>query len=198
VSRSVRTKRYALAILIPLVLAGCGDDGGGNGGGDGSGDGSGNTVSASDYASTVCTSVQTWLTALQESATAVGSDVVAAGSPEEAQTVLAEYLDGVIADTDALIASVEDAGIPDVEGGEAVAGEILGAFEQARTVFEDARAQVDELPIDDPAAFAAATSELGTSIQTASVGIGQSISGLEQEELSQAFTDEPACSALGS
>jgi len=177
-----------IAVLAAaLAIGACGDDDDG---------GDGESVSADDYASAICSSTQDWVDGLQGRATdlqgSLGSDV----SPEQGKDALAGFLDDVISDTDDWIAAVNDAGVPDVEGGEQAADDLLTAAEDAKVVLEDTRSRVDDLPTASDADFAREASEVGSATQESLGTIGDAISEPESDELRTALEESPACTEL--
>ncbi|MDQ4144800.1 MAG: hypothetical protein M3198_13880 [Actinomycetota bacterium] len=154
------------------------------------------TVSAQEYVSTLCTEMQNWLTALQEGQAEVQETVQPGAEPAEGQAALATFFDGAITATQDLVTAIQEAGVPDVEGGEEISADLLGKFEEAQAALEDARAQVDTLPVDDRTAFAEAATQLGTTIQTQLQAIGDALSSLSQPELDEAAAADPACTQL--
>ncbi|MGQ0670631.1 MAG: hypothetical protein ACT4PO_13320 [Actinomycetota bacterium] len=181
-------RRLAVAAVIPVLLASCGGGGGG-----------GPAVSAEAYASGFCGLLADWIGAIADRSTELSGSIATVASPTDGQELLAAYVDGLIADTEELLTGTEQLGVPDVDGGEAIAETLIAAFEDAKAVLEDARAEVDGLPTDDPAAFAEATGVLGTSIQTSLGGIGTSLglSNVGSPELDAAFAEDPACTGIG-
>ena len=153
-------------------------------------------VSAETYVSSLCTSMQAWITGLQEGQAQVEASVEP-GNAESGKQALAVFFDGAVTGTDTLITSVEGIGVPDVEGGDEIAATLVTRFSEAKTALENARSQVDTLPTDDPAAFKTATDELGGTIQTQLQAIGTALSALSQADLDAAANADPACQALG-
>lgn len=147
-------------------------------------------VEASAFVKDVCTSVNDWVTSIQERAGNLGSEL--SGETSQAKEKLDEFLGQAVEATDTLIAALDEAGIPDVDGGEDVANALKETFEEAKGALEDAQARVADLPEDDPAAFTEQASTLGTDIQTAMGGLGTTLEEAP-EELTQAAEDEPAC-----
>ncbi|MBA3551409.1 MAG: hypothetical protein H0W27_00870 [Actinobacteria bacterium] len=178
-------------IAAAVTLTACG-------GGDGSdGGGAEETVTPQEYASDVCGALDGWVTASRDRAGSLTGALNPTASAESRRDVLAGYIDGLIEDTEALIGDVRTAGVPDVEGGEQIAGQIVDAFDTVKTELEQTRGEVDALPTDDPAAFTAAATQLGTSIQTSLTAAGTSVGGISEPTLNRAFAGEPACSGLG-
>lgn len=180
-----------MSLLVSLSLAACGgDDGGGDAGGD---EGGGETVSASAWASTVCTAVSDWVSTIQEQSTSLATEFQS-GSPEEGKEVLTGFIGDAVAETETLIEEVEGAGVPDVEGGEEFADELSTAFTDARDILSDVQTEVEGLPTD-PKGFQEAASEIGPRVQEALGAVGQSVAEPESQELKDAFQEEEACSS---
>jgi len=158
--------------------------------------GGGGKVSAGEYVAAICTEVTAWTGEVQSLSEDIGQNLSAGATPTEGQAALAKFLDDVVAATDDHLAGVKDAGVPDVENGEEIAGTLVGVFEDAKQILVDARAKVDELPTDDSTAFATAADELGGSVQSALEGVGGGLGTLESAELSRAAQEEPACAQL--
>ena len=177
----------AAAAALALFAGACG------GGDDDGGDGGGDTVSPESYAADICTAVGDWVTAIQDGASEITTSADASSGVE----VLQSFLEDAVTETEALISSVEDAGAPDVDGGEEFADQLRAAFDEAKTVLEDARDQAADLPADDPAAFSTAAADLGTSVQEALGTVGSELSEPSDESLSTAFEEEEACTSIG-
>ena len=193
------TKLWALASVLVLVFVACGGDDGDEEAAPEASEttsASPSTVGAQEYVSTLCTEMQNWLTKLQEGQTQVQQTVQPGADPAEGQAALATFFDSAVTATEELITAIEDAGVPDVEGGEAISQDILTKFQDAKEALESARAQVDTLPTDDPQAFGRAAQELGTAVQSQLESIGDALSTLSQPELDEAAAQEPACTSL--
>ena len=186
-SRNKRLSMLAAVAALALFVGACGggDDDGGGGGGD--------TVSPESYAADICTAVGDWVTAIQEGA----SEIATSADASSGVAVLQSFLEDAVTETEALISNVEDAGAPDVDGGEEFADQLQGAFDEAKTVLEDARDQAADLPTDDPAAFSTAAADLGTSVQEALGTVGSELSEPSDESLATAFEEEEACTSIG-
>lgn len=182
-----------LSLLLAGGLAACGGDE--DGGGDAAEGAGGETVSATRYAADVCGAMKEWVTTVQEKSTSM-ADSFQAGGPEEGKTMLTQLLADMSAATGDLVSAVEDAGIPDVEGGEAVAEDLKDAFTQARQILDDAQDDVRALP-NDPAGFQQGAAQLGPTLQEAISGITESLEKPESQELEQAFDEEEACQSAG-
>ena len=151
-------------------------------------------VEASAFVKDVCTSVGDWVTSIQEQGAGLSGDL--SGEASQAKEKLEEFFGLAVEATDTLISAIDEAGVPDVDGGEDIASELNETFENAKEALEDTQAGVADLPEDDPAAFAEQATVLGTDIQTAMGDLGTTLEEAP-EELTQASEDEPACQELG-
>ena len=190
-----RIAALGLTLLLSAGLVACGgDDGGDEGGGD-EGGGSGETVSAEAYAADVCGAVQEWVTGVQGKIQDLSGDLTS-NDPEEGKQVLADLLGEMSADIGELASTVEDAGVPDVDGGEEASESIVSAFRDVQTVLEDTQEEFEALP-SDPQAFQQGVADLGTTLQSALSGIGGSIEESDlSPELQKAFDSEESCNAV--
>jgi hypothetical protein len=184
--------------LLALVLAACsGDD---NGGGDttgGGGDtGGAQTVPAEAYATSLCTSMQTYIDDVTNLSNSFASTLDPSADLAGQQDAVVGFLDDVLTITDTLITDLEAAGVPDVEGGQAIRDAVSQSFDRARTVIGDAKSQVEGLALDDPQAFATELGNIGAAIQESLGGIGGSLSALDSPALADAVAAEPACAQL--
>ena len=155
------------------------------------------TATAEEFVSTLCTSMGDWVTNLQEGQSEVQANVEP-GNIQSGIDALTTFFDSAVSATDELIASIEGAGVPDIDGGEEIQQELLTKFGEAKAALESARDQVASLPSDDPQAFADAAQDLGTTIQTQLSSIGDALSALSQADLDAAAAADPACSSLSS
>ena len=180
-----RAKVVSVVLSAGLLLGACGDgDGGGNG--------------AQAYASSVCTAFSTWVQDITQRNQTLTQSLNPQSTPKEGKEQLQIFLDSVIQDTDKLISSVDAAGVPDVDGGQQAATQIKQAAETAKTSFENARNEVEQLPTD-PAGFQAGAQKIGGEIGSSLSGLGQELRNRAQsEEIRQAFEESPRCSQLRS
>ena len=188
--------RRPTLILVGLAMAlimlpACSDDGGGGGGGDGE-----ETVSPATYVRGLCTSVQTYVDDVTTLSTDFATGIDPAASVDDQKQAVLDFLDDALALTSALIEEVDSAGVPDVEGGQAMVSAIVASFEEAREVLEAGRARVEAASTEDPQAFAAELNDVGATIQTSLGEIGGSLDLVDSPELSAAAEDEPSCAAL--
>ena len=178
-----RAKVASVVVAAGLFLGACGD---GDGGGD----------AAQAYASSVCTAFSTWVQDITARNQTLTQSLNPQSTPAEGKEQLQIFLGSVIEDTEKLITSIDAAGVPDVEGGQQAATQIKGAAETARTSFQNARSEVEQLPTD-PAGFQAGAQQIGSEIGSSLSGLGQELRNRAQsEEIRQAFEESPTCSRL--
>jgi len=180
-----------MGVLAALFLAACGGDDGGDTAPEEAP--AADTVSVDDYASDVCSALSTWVTDIQDRAANI-TQGINPGDAKAGKERLQEFIGETVTGTDELIASVEEAGIPDTEGGEEAAQQIQSGLGQVRTILEGAQGQIDELPTNDPQAFGKGAQEIGTSLQEATGEAASSIDAANSEELTEAFGNNEECS----
>jgi hypothetical protein len=179
--------RTGISLLAATALIGaCGGDDDNGGGG----------VSSDQYAADICTATGEWVSGIQGLATGLQDSLPQGASPEEGKEALEGFLGDALESTETYVSAVEDAGTPDVDGGEDAAGEIRDAVGEARDIISDARDQAADLPTDSEEAFSREADELGNSTRDSLSAVGDAI-GDPPEELSQAFQEEEACSQIG-
>lgn len=184
-----RTAAFGLTLLLAGGLVACGgDDEGGDDGG------SSETVSAEAYAADVCGAMQDWITGIQERTQDLGSGL-SGGDADAGKQLLVDLLSEMSSSTGELVSAVEDAGVPDVDGGEEAADSLVSAFEEVQGILEDAQADVEDLP-SDPQGFQQGAAELGPTIQQALSSVGESLEEPDSEDLKTAFEEEESCNAV--
>ncbi len=179
--RSNSIKVGAVAVLAALSFSACG-----GGGAD--------KVEPATYVTSICTSVGEWVTVIQEKAGALGSALT--GEASQAKEQLDSFLGDTVTETETLLEALAEAGVPDVDGGEELAQDLIDTFEAAKEALQDGKDQVADLPEDDPEAFAQQAQTIGTDIQTALTSLGTTLDEAP-EALTKAAADEPKCQTVG-
>ncbi len=176
--RSTSVRVMAVAAVSALLFTSCGGS---------------DAIEPGAYAESMCNSVNDWVTAIQERAAGLEGELT--GEAAQAKEKLDEFFGVAIDATDTLIAELEEAGTPDVDGGEGLAEDLIETFEKAKAALEEARGKVADLPEDDPAAFLEQSTALGTDIQTAMNDLGSTMEDAP-DALTEATQEEPACQQL--
>ena len=187
-SRSRRVRRWAVALAAATVLTACG--GGGGGGGLGGGN-----VSAQQYVKSTCTSLGAWVRDVQKRVAAVSQQnpsTAAAG-----KKLITSFFDAVVADTGKLIDELKAGGTPDVDNGDQIQAAIVTTLEKAKSLLQQTRGRVENLPTDNPHAFVLAIESMSRAVQGAFQKAGQQFAHLRSPELEAAATKEPACKTIG-
>jgi hypothetical protein len=188
----IRALAAGCALIGVCAAAACGGDGG-------DGDAAAGTDPAA-WVESVCTSLVGWRDDVQGASEELQQSAGGSADLEEALSLLSSFLDDAVTRTDDLLAEVGDAGIPAVDQGQAISTDLQGALQQARDVLADARDTAQDLPADDPAAFASSAQELAGSIQTGLAEVGGTFDELDEKydtpEIEEAFQNNEACSEL--
>ena len=197
------TRFWAVATIVALVFVGCG-------GGDDpepaaesteatteSTEPAADTASAEEFVSSLCTEMGDWIASLQEGQQTV-TESVQPGDIQSGIDALTAFFDSAVTATEELILGIEEAGVPDVDGGAEIQEEFIARFTEAKTALESARDQVATLPANDPQAFQDAAGDLSTTIQSQLTAVGDALSTLSQPELDQEAATNEACTALQS
>jgi hypothetical protein len=171
--------RGVISLIAAAGLAACGGGG----------------VGPQAYVRSVCQAVADWQEEILDRSTSLEDELGPDATPEQGKDALAGFLDGVIADTDGMIGRVEDAGTPDIEGGEEQANRLTEALGQVQEAFRDAREEVDTISTTSPEAFQQDADALGDSIQSAFDEAGTTFDQ-PSPELDPIFEEEPACDRL--
>lgn len=186
-----------VAVLLTLTAAGCGDKGGdsGSAGSTGASATSEDTGGSSDvvaWADKVCTGIKDDVAALST------QPDIDQTNPQAAKDGLVAYLSTLETSLDGMASAVTDAGDPPVDGGaEAVKG-FTDTIATAKTAVTTAKGKIEAAPVDDPTAFAAAVSSVGSDLTALSNMEDPTKSFSDNKELDAAYNKAPACKDLES
>lgn len=156
----------------------------------------GGGVSADEWATDVCNGLKQFVTEISETQADVQAAVSPESTPEQGRELLTETFDSMIESTDSLIGKIEDAGTPDIEGGEEIQSNLVSGLEDMKTALEDAQPEIEALP-DDPTAFKTEAAQIGGDLQTELQGIGETLSAMDAPELEEETQDVEACQSIG-
>jgi len=191
----------SLILALPLTaLVACGGDSGGDsagGGAGGDGGGSSETTSPAEYVQGLCTAIASYQTDLEEQNTAFQQEFSSGTpTPEETKNTLVGFLDEIKGRTEQLIDEVEALGTPDVDNGDNVRTAMVGAFQKVVDLFDEAKADIEGLSAEDPAALVEGFTQVGTKLQEAGNDIQNSLTDFESPELSDAAAEADACKGV--
>jgi hypothetical protein len=171
-------------LVAVAVCVGCGSNG--------SSHTTSSKVSASTYVSALCSAISPLEKDVRSRSAALKKTT--ATSAVQAKKNLRGFLAVVEQDADHTLARIQSAGTPDISGGDAVAGKIVGTFTQLRDAMRAAVAKSASLPTDSPSSFQTAAQSLLTSVGAALNNIDSS--GLNNPDVEKAEADQPACKQL--
>jgi hypothetical protein len=149
------------------------------------------------WAKTVCTSLTTWIGSIES----VSADASATppATPADGKKALVKMVNASIAATKKLVKKVKKVGAPAVENGSSVQSIVLGQLKQVQSTLTGAKATLQQLPTDDPAAFVAQSRTAQDAIEAGLEGVQAAInaaSDLDIEPLVAAFNAEASCQSL--
>jgi hypothetical protein len=173
-------------LVAVAVCVGCGSSG--------SSHTSGSKVSASTYVSAVCSAISPLEQDVVTRSAALKKTT--AKSAAEAKKNLRGFLAVVEQDSSNALSRIQSAGTPDISGGKAVAGKIVGTFTQLRDAMRSAVAKSASLPTNSPSSFQTAAQSLLASVGAALNKIDSS--GLNNPDVEKAEAGQPACKQLSS
>jgi hypothetical protein len=128
----------AIVVVLAIVLAGGKD-----------------AVSAESYVADVCGAAEELDDFGAEIGPEAQSDLAAATTGVEAQDVYRELFDETQVALEDLQATIESAGVPDVDGGEETAADIQETVDETVELLDETRAGVEDLDTSSPEAFQA-------------------------------------------
>jgi hypothetical protein len=178
------SRKALLLALVVALLASCG--GGGS-----------EKVDPKTYVHDVCGAFLDWVNNVKQGSTQLQQLSAVGTSPADAKAALEKYIDRLVQETQTAVAKLQDAGVPDVPNGDSVRSGFVEAFQQVRDAFSQARDSISDLSTTSPAAFKAATEDLGSTLQTSLQGVGNSLNKIgEEPELVKASNADANCQQL--
>jgi hypothetical protein len=182
-----------LALLLSLVVlafaaAGCG-------GGDD--DGSDSAAAPDVWAASVCGALGNWVTSLQDGSRRLGTQMRDTKDLKTVKARFVSFLEDAEQSSEEMVEKVEEAGPPDVEQGEAIQDDLVGALEKVNQSFSNAVERANELSTSSLQSFSSGVGELSQDVQKNLATTGQDFSTLsdrfQSSELDNATDGEPAC-----
>lgn len=188
----VRIVPGAVAVLV-LALSACGSGGTTTGSASGTNTASSNGSEASAdavaWADKVCKSVES------EVGTLTKKPNIDTSTPETAKAGLVSFLDNLGTALDRLIGGIKGAGDPPVPNGKQAAEETTKVFEEAKKTLQDAKTQLANTRMDDPAAAKQAFTEVANKM-TSLGDLDARRTVDDVPELKDAFEKAPTCKKL--
>jgi hypothetical protein len=167
----------ALAVVGVMGLVGCG----------------GSKVSPAEWAAKVCAALGPWRAQIATLNTQAQQQVSGASSPEQVRTSLLALLNGAAVASDNARVAVVAAGVPDVDGGQAVAARFIDALTRAREAYRHAGSDLGGLPTTNASSFYDGVVAVLGRLQTEYAASALDTSNLDAPALREAFDGVDQC-----
>lgn len=149
--------------------------------------------SANEWAESVCGALAPWRTTIADLNQKAATQMATATTSAETRENLSALLSGARQASETARAAVAAAGVPDVEGGEAVAREFEATLAGTRDAYAAAEAELAALPTLDDVLFYDSVEALLARLTNEYGSAGATLSTLSSPELKQAFDGTAAC-----
>jgi hypothetical protein len=184
--------RRLVAFLVAAgsiaCLAGCGGDG----------DSSGVDVEA--YASSVCSAIAEWQDRLEEGSAVLASRTESEESLTEVRSQFVTFFSGARDETAALLAKVEEAGVPELGDGERVSGAVLAALRRFEPILLEAQRRARALPVGNERLFTMRAQTLGADFRAEALTLPTLFetvgSRFDAPELTEAARADASCAGI--
>jgi hypothetical protein len=173
----MRSPRAAAAVVAILLLAG--------------GAGCGGRSAARVWAARVCDALSPWRAQIGDLTTGTQQQMTARTTPAQAKENLVRLLGGAETASETARASLVEAGVPDVAGGDAVASGFVATLASVRDAYGKARRTIAGLDTG-PAFYDGVAAAVSTLTREYSAG-ALDTSTLDSPELRRAFDEVPEC-----
>jgi len=150
-------------------------------------------VSASAYAASVCTAVETYQTNVQQQATNFNPNSTDLAVLKQG---FLDVLNGILQSTQTLISDVDAAGVPDTPNGQQDADALHTQLETLRQDIQDLIDQAQGLSTTDPVTFTSAFQPMIQKFQADIQQFGQNFEKPNDPQLTVAFKQAPECAKL--
>jgi hypothetical protein len=184
----------AVFVLAALLAAGCG----GASPGSGTPSANGRNVSAKQWMGDICTALDDWQKPIRDV-----PDTAADANLPQVKPVVVNFLDGLVAATETIIAKVNGAGTPGIDNGGDAVRDLKAALAKMQMSVRAAKTKIEAIPDKDPATFPNGLIQLGTVLQTDVTQSVQTVAKAFEDllqrypALAEAGKDVPACNKTG-
>jgi hypothetical protein len=145
------------------------------------------------WAASVCEALTPWRAEIGELTARTQQQMTAETTPAQAQENLVRLFDGAHASSERARADVERAGVPDVDGGQAVRDRFTASLAAVRDAYGHARDAIAGLDTGQAKAFYDRVAEVVTVLNEEYARSGVDTTNLESPELKRAFDEVPEC-----
>jgi hypothetical protein len=145
------------------------------------------------WAANVCSALTPWRAEIATLTSRAQEQTPNSATPEQAKDTLVRMLEGARDSSERARGKVEEAGVPEVEGGKEIAAGMTDSLRKMRDAYGRARDTIKELPTADAAAFYDAVAVAMATLQTEYKASALDTSKFHSPELQQAFEEVPEC-----
>ncbi|MEV0454750.1 hypothetical protein [Catellatospora methionotrophica] len=145
------------------------------------------------WAASVCSALNPWREEISTLTTRAQQQTPTSTTPQQAKENLVRMLEGARDASEKARGRIADAGVPEVDDGDAIAGGVTGSLAKVRDAYGRAGETVRTLSTDDPPAFYQGVSTAMTTLQQEYDASALDTSQLRSTELQQAFGEVPEC-----
>jgi hypothetical protein len=145
------------------------------------------------WAASVCTALSPWRTEIGTLTSRTQQQMTAKTTPAQAKENLVRLLGGAETASETAREQVERAGVPDVDGGEAVAKGFLRSLTAVRDAYGKARQGIQELDAGQADPFYDGVQSVMNTLTSEYDRSALDTSSLDSEELKRAFDEVPEC-----
>jgi hypothetical protein len=145
------------------------------------------------WAASVCEALAPWRAAIGDLATSTRQQMTAMTTPAQAKENLVRLLGGAEEASEKARQAVQEAGVPDVDQGDAVARGFLASLSAVRDAYRQARKSIEGLSTAQAAAFYDGVKAAVDTLNQEYDASALDTSRLDSPELKQAFDEVPEC-----
>jgi len=157
-------------------------------------------VSAEEYASSVCSSVELWKGKLADGSQVLEERLRTVDTLAEVKAELIRFFDGAIRETDVMLAELDELEAPDVDSGEDSHAAVVAALQRFRPILVETRGKARQLPLDDELAFTTGAQSIGAAYQAEAQQLGSLVTNAvganDAPELQDAVAGDATCQRL--
>nr|MDT0660114.1 hypothetical protein [Micromonospora sp. DSM 115978] len=179
----MRTPRPAPAVWFTAVLCACAVLAGACGGG----------PAPRAWAASVCQALAPWRAEISTLTSSAQQQMTAQTTPAQARENLVRLFGGAEQASETARRAVQEAGVPDVDGGEVVSQEFLASLTAVRDAYGRARRSIEELGAGPAGEFYASVKAAVDTLNQEYDASALDTSKLDSVELQQAFDEVPEC-----
>jgi hypothetical protein len=145
------------------------------------------------WAASVCTALDPWRAEIGTLTRSTQQQMTAKTTPAQAKENLVRLLGGAESASETARKQVERAGVPDVDGGDAVADGFLKSLTAMRDAYGKARLGIEKLDAGQADPFYDAVETVMSTLSAEYNRSALDTSSLDSEELKKAFDEVPEC-----